>query len=129
MNKDRFDLEEDIMAVWHTVDDLDVVIRSFYDGNTELTYDNMFNVFYGIKELHDIKCNKLFNTFEIIVENEGFVKESEMEELKAIKRKYTELIMAVGQKFPDESRHETALRYIRNQEYSNEKEMNDELGK
>jgi len=30
--------------------------------------------------------------------------------------KYRELIMAVAQKFPDESRHETALRYIRERE-------------
>lgn len=30
--------------------------------------------------------------------------------------KYNELIMAVGNKFPGESRHETALRYIRRME-------------
>ena len=30
--------------------------------------------------------------------------------------KYQELIMAVGIKFPDESRHETALRYIQQAE-------------
>ena len=29
---------------------------------------------------------------------------------------YYELILAVGSKFPDESRHETALRYIREKE-------------
>lgn len=32
------------------------------------------------------------------------------------KRRYTELIMAVKRKFPDESRHETALRYIQEAE-------------
>jgi hypothetical protein len=34
--------------------------------------------------------------------------------------KYMELIMAVGQKHPNESRHETALRYIREAERSGE---------
>ena len=32
--------------------------------------------------------------------------------------KYNELLMAVQTKFPDESRHETALRYIREAENS-----------
>ena len=31
-------------------------------------------------------------------------------------KQYNELIMAVGKKFPNESRHETALRYIREAE-------------
>ncbi len=34
----------------------------------------------------------------------------------SIEVKYQELIMAVAQKFPDETRHETALRYIRERE-------------
>ena len=33
-----------------------------------------------------------------------------------LKKQYYELIMQVGQKFPNETRHETALRYIRNAE-------------
>lgn len=33
-------------------------------------------------------------------------------------RLYNELIMAVGNKYPDESRHQTALRYIQNAEQS-----------
>lgn len=34
----------------------------------------------------------------------------------AEREKYNELLMAVGKKFPGESRHETALRYIREAE-------------
>ena len=37
-------------------------------------------------------------------------------ELAEVKEKYYELLMAVQSKFPDETRHETALRYIRNAE-------------
>lgn len=33
-----------------------------------------------------------------------------------ISQKYSELIMAVARKFPNETRHETALRYIRDAE-------------
>lgn len=38
------------------------------------------------------------------------------DELKLIKQRYENLIFAVGNKYPDESRHETALRYIRQAE-------------
>jgi hypothetical protein len=34
----------------------------------------------------------------------------------ALVEKYNELLYSVGNKYPDESRHETALRYIRNAE-------------
>ena len=34
----------------------------------------------------------------------------------ALVEKYAELLFAVGNKYPNESRHETALRYIRNAE-------------
>ena len=33
-----------------------------------------------------------------------------------IEKKYNELLYAVERKFPDETRHETALKYIRNAE-------------
>ena len=36
--------------------------------------------------------------------------------IEELQEKYSELIMAVAQKFPDESRHETALRYIQQRE-------------
>lgn len=37
-------------------------------------------------------------------------------ELEQLREKYSELIMAVCARFPDETRHETALRYIRDRE-------------
>jgi hypothetical protein len=38
------------------------------------------------------------------------------ERIKVLEDKYNELILSVGNKYPNESRHETALRYIRNAE-------------
>jgi hypothetical protein len=40
------------------------------------------------------------------------------ERVRELESKYNELIMAVACKFPDETRHDTALRYIRNAEAS-----------
>lgn len=41
-----------------------------------------------------------------------------MAELASVKADYHELIMAVGNKYPNETRHQTALRYIKNAEDS-----------
>jgi seryl-tRNA synthetase len=37
-------------------------------------------------------------------------------DLEEVREKYNELIYQVGNKFPEETRHETALRYLRNAE-------------
>lgn len=37
-----------------------------------------------------------------------------------LERKYNELIMAVGNKYPGETRHQTALRYIQERESATE---------
>ena len=44
--------------------------------------------------------------------------EDNQDELERIKAKYYELIYAVERKFPNESRHETALKYIKQAENS-----------
>ena len=45
-------------------------------------------------------------------------RDAELERVKAIRFKelYYELLYSVGNKFPNETRHQTALRYIRNAE-------------
>ena len=42
--------------------------------------------------------------------------ESAKEILEDLEKRYDELIMAVARKFPNESRHQTALRYIKQAE-------------
>ena len=42
--------------------------------------------------------------------------QTDEEELKRLRGLYDELLYAVGKKFPDETRHQTALRYIQQAE-------------
>ena len=51
----------------------------------------------------------------------------EMEDLKKTRALYNQLLYAVGTKYPDETRHETALRYITEAE-SHDGEMAQEAG-
>jgi len=59
-------LEEHIMQAWSTSEDIDILIEIL--GDQELDEDTLMNALIGIKTLHDMRCTKLFNEFENIVE-------------------------------------------------------------
>lgn len=63
----RFTLEDQIMECWGVVDDIDMVY------STEALYedqDRMQNTLLGMQELYKIRFERLFQTFEQLV-NEG----------------------------------------------------------
>ena len=68
---DRFDLEQEIMACWNVVDDLDVFLSRYLDG-PEMSQDDVSNVILGIKSLYHLKFDKCFATFEQLLKNGGF---------------------------------------------------------
>ena len=57
-------MEDKIMRVWATSDDLADFITHYYEGTKHMTDDEVFNVVWGIKELHDIRCKQLFDIFK-----------------------------------------------------------------
>ena len=71
---DRFNLEEEILNVWHTKDDLDDVIeRIFDDIDGPMTEDEIGNLLIGLSELHNTRCKKLFHVFETMIKENGFI--------------------------------------------------------
>ena len=74
---DRFKLEEEIMNVWHTKDDLNAIAERVYDDpDGPMTEDEIGNVLIGLCELHEIRCKKLFLVFETMVKEECFVEKN-----------------------------------------------------
>ena len=57
-------MEDKIMRVWATSDDLEDFITHYYEGTKHMTDDEVFNVVWGIKELHDIRMQQLFEAFK-----------------------------------------------------------------
>ena len=57
-------MEDKIMRVWATSDDLEDFITHYYEGTQRMTDDEVFNVVWGIKELHDIRMQQLFEAFK-----------------------------------------------------------------
>lgn len=69
MSNKIFDLEQEIMQCWHVVDDIDTVTKWFVDdpdwvGMDPKLCDALMNKYFGIKEVYDVKFQKLFKTFE-----------------------------------------------------------------
>ena len=70
---DRFNLEEEIMHVWQTKDDLDAIAeRLIDDPDGPMTEDEIGNLLVGLSELHDIRCKKLFRVFETMIKEKSF---------------------------------------------------------
>ena len=68
---DRFDLEENISSCWNTKDDIDLLADSII--NKSMTPDEIFNTLLGISSLHEMRCQKLMDTFEELIYNNFFV--------------------------------------------------------
>jgi hypothetical protein len=67
-----FDLEAEIMSVWNTKDDLELITSRMMDDPDPMSEDEIANVLIGLTELHDIRCKKLFNVFEAMLRERRF---------------------------------------------------------
>jgi hypothetical protein len=59
----QFDLEEHIMSAWTTEDDLKLLIHT-YDSLDE---DQRLNALIGIQQMHSMRMNRVFLTFEVFL--------------------------------------------------------------
>lgn len=63
---DRFDLEQAIMNAWATADDLDLLARNVLEGDDDT--DTIVNTLEGLRQLHILRCKRLFDIFESLIE-------------------------------------------------------------
>ena len=62
-NSTQFDLEQQIMDCWHVTADLDVLFEAVME-HPDFDRDKISNVVLGLKELYELKFDKMFRTFE-----------------------------------------------------------------
>ena len=68
------DLEEKIMRVWNTSDDLDAVLHFTEDAEIPPDcVDELMNMIIGIKTLHERKSKMLFEEFEKVLKSNRVV--------------------------------------------------------
>lgn len=63
MKSNQCKMEDKIMRAWATSDDIEDFITHYYEGRKRMTEDEVFNVVWGIKELHDIRMQQLMDLF------------------------------------------------------------------
>ena len=63
--KDRFDLEQEIMECWSVTKD----IQNFYHAQDNLDQDEQMNYLLGLEQIYEVKFQKLWDTFEKCIRN------------------------------------------------------------
>lgn len=58
------DMEQDIMAAWGTKDDIDLFLKQYMDGEIPMTEDDVWNILHGIQKMHELRCQRMWDTFE-----------------------------------------------------------------
>lgn len=80
------DLEEKILGVWSTSDDIDLLLDwisdhvLIYDTDTSAGEDELMNLLIGIKSLHHQRCHVLFRDFEKVLANSKGTENSQHEQ-------------------------------------------------
>ena len=68
----RFDLEEAMITLHNISDDIDTIIHAYGDAKVRPTEDDMLNMLIGVKTLHEAKYQRLWQTFEQLIQ-EGVI--------------------------------------------------------
>ena len=64
------DLEDKIMGVWSTCEDIDTFLYRYSDSPAgEMSEDDIANTLLGIKTLHEQRCQRLWDAFEQVLAN------------------------------------------------------------
>tara|TARA_B100000949_G_scaffold107450_1_gene95431 strand:- start:665 stop:1039 length:375 start_codon:yes stop_codon:yes gene_type:complete len=84
----RFDLETEIMSVWHTADDLDTMLYKLIDApGGSPSEDTIANMLVGLKEIHEARCEKLMEVFENMLKddlfNDGMLHEDDLQQTES----------------------------------------------
>ena len=70
-DRNRFDLEQDIMNCWSVVDDIKELNRCMLDRR-KMTDDEVSNYLLGIETIYQVKFERLFETFEMLIRKNAF---------------------------------------------------------
>ena len=69
--KDRFDLEQEILSCWKINEEIKLLTEKVCE--TDITKDVIINVLIGIEQLYEWKFNKLWDTFEELLEKKKII--------------------------------------------------------
>ena len=65
----RFELEDSISNLHQIGEDIETIIYAIGDSPIKYTEDQLLNMLIGMKQLHDTRYQKMWNTFEQLIQN------------------------------------------------------------
>lgn len=89
----KVDLESAIMLMWQASDDLELFLQQYYDGPKEMTIDEVFGIVDGIRAMHTLRAEKLYDTYCRKFELDQYC----TDEAKLAQRYYFEELLKVKQ--------------------------------
>jgi hypothetical protein len=70
---DRFKLEEQLQSCASVQEELETILYKVGDSPTPPTEDELANMLIGVIELHKVRYEKMWNTFETLVKDKTIV--------------------------------------------------------
>jgi hypothetical protein len=61
----RFDFEQQIMQCWGVVEDIDTLYETMMEQ--DVPKEHIINALLGMKHLYNMKFDRMFQTFEILI--------------------------------------------------------------
>lgn len=65
--RDRFDLEQAILASWSTKEDIDLFLEQYMDGPRPMTEDEVANYMLGLSAIHNARMERVWAIFEQLI--------------------------------------------------------------
>ena len=65
----RFELEDAMSNLHQIGEDIETIIYAIGDSPIKYTEDQLLNMLIGMKQLHDTRYQKMWNTFEQLIQN------------------------------------------------------------
>ena len=65
----RFELEDAMSNLHQIGEDIETIIYAIGDSPIKHTEDQLLNMLIGMKQLHDTRYQKMWNTFEQLIKN------------------------------------------------------------
>ena len=76
----RFELEDSMSNLHQIGEDIETIIYAIGDSPIKHTEDQLLNMLIGMKQLHDTRYQKMWDTFEQLIQN-GTISNKNTEEL------------------------------------------------
>jgi len=68
-NRNRFDLEEAMSEMNQLPNDIETIMYAYADSPVDATEDEIVNMLIGVKQLHEVRYQKMWQIFEALIKN------------------------------------------------------------